>query len=375
MNPRVNGGKTDLVTAIENYTAGLEAGNYRTNVDAQLRTWADWLRHERDVGRVGDVDVLDCRRYAAALKRRARNGEVAATTAHTYYAYVRSFLSWCVDEELVESNPARPSRATDELPEDLGDSDQQFWSPDDRRALFAHVSRVAHDALEDDETDEVRAFRDRALVYLLALSGVRGAEAVRTPADEKRTGIRWADVDIEGGAVRVLGKNRQYEHAQLPEQAADVLDRYRRVLDPPSGEWPVFPTGHTPSLCRVAREHLSDADSALDGDDVDDILAERDVDDVLREFDIVPPSITTDGARSIMKRLSEEADLDIDGEYLKPHGARRGLGDQLYRENPALAQQALRHKDLQTTHEKYSNIRASEVSTAVDDVLSSSDQP
>lgn len=366
-------GETDLLVAIEDYTAGIEAGNYRTNVDVQLRTWASWLRRERGVDLIGDIDVLDCRRYAATLKQRTRDSEITATTARTYYAYVRSFLSWCADEELVESNPARPSRATDELPENLGDTDQQFWSQSDRRALFSHVSHVAHDALEDDDADEVRAFRDRALAYLLGLSGVRGAEVVRTPADEKRTGITWADVDFEGGAVKVLGKNRQYEYAQLPEQAADVLDRYRRVLDPPSEEWPVFPTNHTPSLYRVVREHLQDGNGTFDEDDADDLLEEHDVDDVLREFNIVPPSITTDGARSIMKQLSEEADLNVDGEYLKPHGARRGLGDQLYRENPALAQQALRHKDPQTTHEKYSNIRASEVSTAVDDILNESE--
>lgn len=126
---------------------------------------------------------------------------------------------------------------------------------------------------------------------------------------------------------------------------------------------------HTPSLYRVAREHLQDSDPTFDEGDVDDLLEERNVDDVLREFDVAPPSITTDGARSIVKRLSEEADRNVDGEYLKPHGARRGLGDQLYRENTTLAQQALRHKDLQTTHEKYSDIRASEISTAVDGIL------
>ena len=186
---------------------------------------------------------------------------------------------------------------------------------------------MAGDALEDDGADEVRAFRDRALAYLLGLSGVRGAEVVRTPADEKRTGVTWSDVDLEDGTVRVLEKNRRYEHAQLPERAADVLDRYQRVLDPPSDEWPVFPTGHAPSLHRAARERLRDDDTAVDADTVNSLLDERDIDDVLREFDVVPPAITTDGARSIMKRLSEAAGLDIDGEYLKPHGARRGLGD------------------------------------------------
>ena len=87
----VESGGSDLLAAIENYTAGLETGNYRTNVDTRLHAWVDWLRRERGVDRVEDVEVLDCRRYAATLKRQARDGDIASTTARTYYAYVRSF--------------------------------------------------------------------------------------------------------------------------------------------------------------------------------------------------------------------------------------------------------------------------------------------
>lgn len=31
-----------------------------------------------------------------------------------------------------------------------------------------------------------------------------------------------------------------------------------------------------------------------------------------------------------MKRLCEQADVNVDGDYLKPHGARRGLDRELY---------------------------------------------
>jgi steroid delta-isomerase-like uncharacterized protein len=61
--------------------------------------------------------------------------------------------------------------------------------------------------------------------------------------------------------------------------------------------------------------------------DVEDV----DIGTVIRENEVVLPAISTEGARSVMKRLCDEADLDVDGEYLKPHGARRGLGDELYR--------------------------------------------
>lgn len=50
--------------------------------------------------------------------------------------------------------------------------------------------------------------------------------------------------------------------------------------------------------------------------------------------DIRPPSITTDGAPSILQRLSEAAGIDIDRpkhDYLAPHGGRRGMGEVLVR--------------------------------------------
>jgi len=50
--------------------------------------------------------------------------------------------------------------------------------------------------------------------------------------------------------------------------------------------------------------------------------------------DIRPPSITTDGARSILQRLSQEAGVGIDHpkhDYLAPHGGRREMREVLVR--------------------------------------------
>ncbi|WP_458187648.1 tyrosine-type recombinase/integrase [Haladaptatus sp. NG-WS-4] len=360
--------ETPLTAAIEEYLVSIEGGNYRANTESVLRQWADWLARERSVRHVKNVAVIDCRRYARHLKRRVREDDLKASTAHTYYAYVRAFLGFCEADELISTNPAAVARAQAELPEDNGDTNRQFWSERDRKAILAFMDRRVEQALDDDgDVSRERAYRDRALVRLLALSGVRGAEVFRDAGDEKRTGITWDDVDIEGGAVRVFGKSREYEYAQLPRKAAEALERYRRVSEPPTPRFPVFPTDHAPSKYRAAREQLRDE---YDDDHVEKLLEENDIDDVVREHEIVVPAISTRGARNLMKRLCEEAGLDIDGEYLKPHGARRGLGHQLYSAGHAeLAQSALRHASISTTHESYSNIQASETADRVDDVL------
>jgi len=93
---------------------------------------------------------------------------------------------------------------------------------------------------------------------------------------------------------------------------------------------------------------------------------ERDADesylDCYRVAGHTPKALTTNGGRSVLKRLCEAADLDIDSDYLKPHGARRGIGELMCRERgAAVAQRTLRHADPRTTSEMYSHIEASEL--------------
>jgi integrase len=82
-----------------------------------------------------------------------------------------------------------------------------------------------------------------------------------------------------------------------------------------------------------------------------------------RTHDLVPPALTTNGGRTVMRRVCEEANISLDGDpdYLTPHGGRRGAGDVLYREDPVLAQTALRHRSIETTRDSYSYIEAGEI--------------
>ncbi|WP_306060385.1 tyrosine-type recombinase/integrase [Natronococcus wangiae] len=83
---------------------------------------------------------------------------------------------------------------------------------------------------------------------------------------------------------------------------------------------------------------------------------------------MVPPSLSTNGGRSLLKRLCEEA--KINGDYLKPHGTRLGVGEGIYREHSAaVAQRMLRHADPRTTSQMYAHIEASELAEEVAEVL------
>lgn len=366
----VDGGSVD--DAIEAYLSakakGRNAGNYRALGESVLGRWRDWLA-DRGVTDLSAISDQTMRRYAQHLRRRHRGGGIEAATARTYYDVVRACLAWCVEDGRLDANPAARKRAVAALPETDRRDTQQFWSPAAVRTILGFVDERAKAAVEADGPDATRELRDRALVSLLAGAGVRGAEVFRDPDDDRdgRRGLRWSRLDLDGGTAYVLGKRQSWEYAAVPPFARDHLRRHRRAQDPPTDDWPVFPTAHAPTLYRTAREGL--ATRGFDEDEIETLLDEHGPDAVLRDHEIAPPSITTAGARSLMRRLCDEAGVDIDGEYLKPHGARRGLGDALYRESAELAQDALRHSSVETTHEAYSHVEAGETAERVGDVL------
>jgi len=119
--------------------------------------------------------------------------------------------------------------------------------------------------------------------------------------------------------------------------------------------WPVFVTGHLPKLYGGLP------------DDVD--ASPETVLDRYREHEITPPALSTNGGRTILERLSTESGIREDGEILKPHGARRGLGTELYRGSAEVSQSVLRHKSIETTHASYNEDDTAHTRTAAEEIL------
>ncbi|ADD07542.1 XerC/D-like integrase (plasmid) [Natrialba magadii ATCC 43099] len=337
-----------------------KSGNYAANLERVVGQWISYCA-DRDVRTLESVTKRTMGHYASHLGRRvdagqsdAVDGGIAASTAHTYYNLVSAFLSWAVKWDYLAENPAEKAAAKDELPSknSSNSGDQQFWSPEQRRTIMGYVDERARTAIDERGTDALEEVRDRALVALLAYAGVRGAEVLADSRDERRNGLRWQSVDLENGVITVLGKSQDKEETALPDQAVTPLRRLETILDPPAADWPVFPSRHPPSLYKAidAAGH-----EKPDGDPWGYVL----------ETGIEPPSMSTSGARTLLKRLSDEADVPLDDspkDYLTLHGARRGVGEKLYRERgAAAAQRTLRHADPQTTSEMYSHIEASEL--------------
>ncbi|WP_339106438.1 tyrosine-type recombinase/integrase [Haloterrigena salinisoli] len=327
-------------------------GNYASNLEYVLDNWIDWTPDH--VRTLEDVSKRTMRNYAAHLKRRETADAISAPTARTYYNYVSALLNWGVETGTLVENPAEKTNAKKPLPSGTtNSSEQQFWQPEQRRAITEYVDERAREAIAADGTDAFEEVRDRAVIYTLAYTGVRGSEVLADSRHDDRNGLRWENVNLERGVITVFGKSQDEEEVGLTGQTIEPLRRLRTLVDPPSASWPVFPSRHPPSLYDAID---SAGHEKPDGDAWEYVC----------EHGIEPPSMSTSGARTLLKRLSEEAEvpgLDLEGgEYLTLHGARRGVGEALYREHGAQrAQRTLRHADPKTTSEMYAHIEASEL--------------
>ncbi|ELY50430.1 tyrosine-type recombinase/integrase [Natronolimnohabitans innermongolicus] len=358
---------------------GTESGNYRRNLERCVEDFLEWLETDSRSGATFDaIDERTFRRYARELASR----DLAPGTIRTYYAQVSAYIGWCVREGLLEANYAQRNVAKEPLPENDGrrSGDQQAWTDEHRRQITRYVDERAHDAADEEGLGAIREFRDRALVYVLCYSGVRGGEIFADPKDDRRNGLRWGDVSLEDRRMTVLAKKQDWSDRSLTKQAVNPMSRYKRTLDPADPEWPVFPTFHLPTLYDTLRTGLRDERewSSADVESfVDELTGHREVFAALREHELVPSSINTDGARRIMRRLCEGAEIELHDRhgYLAPHGGRRGAGEVMVRRRGFTAAARLLDNSEEVVRQSYSHIEAKEMASDAGDAFDEHDRP
>lgn len=369
---------------------GGDGGHYRRNSKRELERFTEWAAGDRGPGEwtgivpqdadrapaFNDLSESVFREYARHL---ASDRGLKQNTVQTYYAYISAWCGWCVTEGYLETHFAQRASATAPLPEDDGrkPGDQQAWTSEQRHALTKYVNDAAYrasdrtDDIPDDEPekkararyDALRAARDRALVYLVAYTAIRIGELVRDVDDPRRRGVRWEDVNLDEGSIDVYRKKQSWDSASLPEPVINPLKFYKRRLGPPSERWPVFPTFHFETISNQIQEELENR-----GLNDDEIVARReefeyDLFLALAE-DIRLPSISTDGARRSLKRITEESDVEVEHpkhEYLAPHGGRRGMGEVLVRAFGYTVAARYLDNSEEMVRKRYSHIEAGEL--------------
>jgi integrase len=213
-------------------------------------------------------------------------------------------------------------------------------------------------------------------VVVLAYTAVRVGELLRDSDDPRRRGVRWEDINLEDESMDVYRKKQQWDAASLPDPVISPLRSYQKLMDPPTERWPVFPTLDQRTLAELVQEELADRgeqSEAIEG------LRDEYARDLLLALDedIRPPSITTDGARSMLQRLSTAAEIDIDHpkhDYLAPHGGRRGMGEVLVRAFGYMVAARYLDNSEEIVREQYSHIEAGELGDIATDALDEIDR-
>jgi integrase len=396
---------TSLTDSFERYLQdkgkgrGGDGGNYRRNAARELDRFQKWAAGDRggddwtgivpdDIDREPTFEDLGERVFREYARHLAGDRGLKQNTVKTYYAYISAWCGWCVNEGYLDAHFAQRASAMAPLPEDDGrkPGDQQAWSSDHRHQLTRHVDEEAREAIEaytslSEDRDSInkqrarytaiKAARDRALVFVLAYTAVRVGELLRDPDDPRRRGVRWEDISLEDGSMDVYRKKQQWDAASLPDPVISPLRSYRKLMDPPTERWPVFPTFDQRTLANSVREELADR-----GERPEAIQDRRDAyaRDLLLaiEEDIRPKSLTTDGARSILRRLTDAAGIEITHskhDYLAPHGGRRGMGEVLVRSFGYTVAARYLDNSEEMVRERYSHIEAGELGDVATEAL------
>ncbi len=164
-----------------------------------LAALCEWL-DARDVVAWNKLDGETLRSFIAAEHRRG----LGATSLQRRLSACRSFFAWQLRRGSLLANPAtglRAPKAPRKLP--------QVLDPDEMTRL-----------VEVPDADAIGK-RDRALLELMYSSGLRLAEVC---------GLRWRELDLVGGMVRVTGKGSKMRLVPVGRHACAALIAWREEL-------------------------------------------------------------------------------------------------------------------------------------------------
>lgn len=166
---------------------------------SDLLRWVGWLEHRGTD--VVSADAEDVRTYSAML----RASDFADASVTRMLVSVRGLHQFLATEGIAASDPTsevETPRRPDSLPKALSESEVT--------AILDAVASVA-------ATGDPVAIRDKALLEFLYGTGARVSEAC---------GLRFGDLDIDGGLARVLGKRSKERILPLGRPAVRSLAEY-----------------------------------------------------------------------------------------------------------------------------------------------------
>ena len=178
----------------------LSDGLARNTIESYGRDIAqldDWLRKEN----AGTLLTLGTQHLQAFLGHRIETIHASPRSTARLTSAIKRFFQYLLRERLIATDPSVhlvPPKLTRSLPQSLSEPDVEALldAPDENTAL---------------------GLRDRAMLETLYASGLRVTELVT---------LKVAQVSLDMGVVRVMGKGSKERLVPLGETASDVIQRY-----------------------------------------------------------------------------------------------------------------------------------------------------
>jgi integrase/recombinase XerC len=195
----------------------------------------DFARLERHLGAIPDWATLDAAALRAWVAAEHRAGASPTTLARRLSA-LRGLYRWLNRTGVTAVNPAQALRG-----------------PKGGRRLPNVLDADATAQLLELPGDGALAVRDRAMLELFYSSALRLSELLS---------LRWGDIDLDGGLVRVTGKGQRTRVVPVGGPACAALREWRAlgspaidaVVFPGRGGRPLSPRAVQVRLKKLARE-------------------------------------------------------------------------------------------------------------------------
>jgi len=183
-------------------TLWLEDGLARNTLDSyrsDLRHFAAWLERARAKPGLLEADQGDLEAY---LQHQYRIEKTRPSTASRELSSFKRFYRYLLRAGLIAVDPTL-----------------QIASPKQIRPLPKNLSEADVELLLSIPTDDPLGLRDKAMLEMLYAAGLRVSELVN---------LKTAEVSLDMGVVRVMGKGSKERLVPLGEEANDWITRYLR---------------------------------------------------------------------------------------------------------------------------------------------------
>ncbi|EON75651.1 Integrase, site-specific recombinase [Lunatimonas lonarensis] len=167
-----------------------------------LEQFSDFLKSAFGIGELSDAGHAEIRAWMVDLIEQG----LAATTVNRKIATLKSFYKFLLRSGEIERDPTYKVRS--------------LKKP---KRLPAFVQEAAMDKVLDefDYSDDFEGQRDRMVMEFLYGTGVRLSELI---------GLRWAQVDMVKGEVKVLGKGKKYRIIPISSGMNKNIIRYQKLF-------------------------------------------------------------------------------------------------------------------------------------------------